>query len=114
MNDLAHVAGWELYHADPAQPLTTAAEELDHISVDYLSAVDLTDLCPRRGKNRGKPKMETHPCTYSWSNYLLHTYRLGVFNSRFMAVHSADITALRVCDIPSWVALIVDEGTAAP
>ena len=48
--DLAHVAGWEPYNphdlahcflgldlpykADPAQPLTTADEELDHISLD--------------------------------------------------------------------------------
>ena len=47
LDDLAHVAGWDphilnalahswvgsvLLYADPAQPLTTAGEELDHLT----------------------------------------------------------------------------------
>ena len=56
--DLAHVAGWEpykicmiwhmfpgldLYNADPAQPLTTAGEELDYLDHD-LSDLSVLDV----------------------------------------------------------------------
>lgn len=41
--DLAH-AGLDMYHADPAQPLITAAEEPNHLLIDGRDLPDVPDL----------------------------------------------------------------------
>ena len=35
LHDLAHVPGLDLYYADPAQPRTTAGQELDDLDLDH-------------------------------------------------------------------------------
>ena len=36
--------GWDLYYANPTQPLTTAREELDDLDHDLYDLFDLSDL----------------------------------------------------------------------